>query len=41
VTEQLHAAVIEQMRDIVPCTGEEIVDTEDFIASFQKPLAEM
>jgi hypothetical protein len=41
VTQEFHAAVIKQVRDILPCAGEEIVDTEDFISSFQKPLAEM
>jgi hypothetical protein len=41
VTKQFHAGVIEQMRNVVPCAGKEIVDTEDFVASFQKPLAEM
>jgi hypothetical protein len=41
MTQQFHAVVIEQVCDVLPCAGKEIVDTEDFVASFQKPLAEM
>jgi hypothetical protein len=41
VTQQFHAGVTEQARDVLPCAGEEIIDTEDFVTSFQKPLAEM
>jgi hypothetical protein len=33
--------VIEQMRDIVSCAGEKVVDTKNLVASFEKPLAEV
>jgi len=33
--------VIEEVRDVLPCAGKEIVDTENFVASLQKPFAEM
>jgi hypothetical protein len=33
--------VIDQMRDIVPCAGEKVVNTENLVASFEKPLAEV
>jgi hypothetical protein len=41
VTKQLNPMVIEQMRDIVPRAREKIVDTENLVAAFEKPLAEM
>jgi hypothetical protein len=41
VTQQLHTGITEQVRNVLPCAGEKIVDTKDFVASFQKPFAEM
>src|ERR1700722_10137222 len=29
------------MRDIMPCAGEKVVDTENLVASFEKPLAKV
>ena len=41
VAQQLEALVIEQMLDVVPCAGEEIVDAEHLAAALQQPFGEM
>ena len=39
--EELETLVREQMRDVLPAAGEEIVEADDFVAVLKKPVAKV